>query len=265
MSAETLIMTVLFGGLPLMLATWCAYGPVSRARLEGFAQKQRLDVTVGNGDRVIAYLAVTRRWRCAGAGLGCAIGFAWGLPEGRFQVNFLALFAGWFVGALVAELALARVRRGTRRAASLAVRTLATYLVPLTRGMLPLAAVVLTAASIVVLMHRAPQSVPAAAMAWIGFGTAILSLVTLVRRQVVTRARPVAEPDVLAADDAIRTRSLHVLTSGGFVLAGFSAISAVNLADPDAAAVRTVFGGLLVLLCGIVIAAGRGPQRQGTS
>ncbi|MEU8261489.1 hypothetical protein AB0C02_12825 [Micromonospora sp. NPDC048999] len=262
MEVETLVMTILFGGLPLVVAAAHAYGPISRARLETFAQKQRLDITAGNGDRVIAYLAITRRWRCAGAGLGCAIGFAWGLPEGRFQINFLALFAGWFVGALVAELTLARVRRGTRRAASLVVRTSATYLVPLTRGMLPLAAIVLTAAMIVVLMRRDPQSVPAAAMAWIAFGAGVISLVTLVRRQVVTRARPGAEPDVLAADDAIRTRSLHVLTSGGFVLAGISAIAAMNLADPGAAAIRTVFGGLLVLLCGIAIANGRGPQRQ---
>src|SRR5262245_36624357 len=103
-------------------------GRVSRYWGRAFARRHRLTVTVDNGNRVIRYLATTRRWRTVGLVVGLLVSFGWALSQGTVQVNFLTLFAGWFVGALVAEVRLARTSFGPRRAASLTARVPVMYL-----------------------------------------------------------------------------------------------------------------------------------------
>jgi hypothetical protein len=49
-------------------------------------------------------------------------------------------------------------------------------------------------------------------------GVAILQ----VHRHVLRRPRPLADPDVLAADDAIRTRTLHVLSGSTMAIGAIS-------------------------------------------
>jgi hypothetical protein len=82
--------------------------------MERFAQQHRLVVTADNGQRVIDYLATTRRWRATGLAAGLAASLAWHLRQQMFGVNWVFMLAGWFLGALIAELRVARpsIRRG---------------------------------------------------------------------------------------------------------------------------------------------------------
>jgi hypothetical protein len=60
-----------------------------------------------------------------------------GLPG--LRVSSLPLFAGWFVGALVAELRVLPPRAGLRRAALISPRTMASYLSRRARALVPAA------------------------------------------------------------------------------------------------------------------------------
>ena len=85
-----------------------------------FARRQRLHVTVQNGGHVIRALAVTFRWRRVGIVLGFLASVAASIPNGRLTISFVALFLGWFAGAVVAEWRVSALPvEGTRRAASL--------------------------------------------------------------------------------------------------------------------------------------------------
>jgi hypothetical protein len=105
--------------IPLFVAAAMVNQPVSRARVERFAQRHRLVVTADNGQRVIDYLATTRRWRATGLAAGLAASLAWQFPQHRFGLNWVFTLAGWFVGTLIAELRVARLT--TRRSAAVLV------------------------------------------------------------------------------------------------------------------------------------------------
>src|SRR5688500_8851547 len=96
------------------IAIGAAGGPVSRTRVEPFARRQRLTITAANGDHVIRYLATARRWRAAGATAGILASVTAALPQGQLRVDFFLLFAGWFLGALVAEFRVAHLEHRRR-------------------------------------------------------------------------------------------------------------------------------------------------------
>jgi hypothetical protein len=192
---------------------------VARGRVQRFAQRQRLLVTPGNGNLVIAYLALTRRWRAAGLAAGVAICAVWSLRDSSFWVNSVAAFAGWFAGALMAEVRMIRRAPAARRQASLAPRRLEAYLGWFSRRLLIASVVVSVAGTALALdlAHRVGRSwLPVAA--WFALAVVIAVVVWLTQVRVLRRPQPLAEPDVLAADDAIRSRSLHVLAGGGGAL-----------------------------------------------
>ena len=56
------------------------------------------------------------------------------------------------------------------------------------------------------------------AWAWLVVAVALAVAVRLIQHAVLRRPQPHAAPDVLTADDAIRSRSLHVLAGGGGAL-----------------------------------------------
>lgn len=255
-------------GFPLLLAASLGYGPVSRSRLEAFARLHRLPVTADNGNQVIRYLAVTRRWRCAGLGAGAAAAVAWSLPFQRVTVSSLALVAGWFAGALAAELHLARTVRGQRRAAWLRSRTPRDYVgvfvwwLP-AAGALALGVPWALAATVRALEQ--PGAWPSGA-GTIG-GLLVLGGALLIRRRILLRAQPPAAPDVVDADDAIRSRSLHVLSAAAFVLAVFCAAGelAVVAAGMGPLGGEVVAGGFLACvvatLLGVLSANARNPRQ----
>jgi hypothetical protein len=203
--------------VPLVLAGGFAHGPMTRSRVQAFARHHRLAVTPGNGNAVIRYLAVTRRWRSAGIGLTLSAGLAWAFLGGS-SVTLLAVFAGWFAGALAAELHLAVVSHGAKRSASLRTRRPEDYVSPVV-WWLP---VVSAAVGVPLVLVAGGSTV------WQAAALLVLAVVVVVRRRVLLRAQPAAEPDVVRADDAVRSRSMHVLSGGGFVLVAFCLLASLD-------------------------------------
>jgi hypothetical protein len=220
-------------------------GRVSRTRLRAFAKRHRLTITVDNGNRVIRYLAMTRRWRTTGlvAGLLGSVGWAWW--QGGFRLTFLPLFAGWFVGALVAEIRLARTSFGPRRVASLEARSPGLYL-PRTAWWLVPALAVASVAGAVYAWARTGVWEPTV---WLlaGVAVAIAVVVNRVQARVVGRPQPAEAADMVAADDAIRSRSLHVLTGGGATLVVYCVLGQL-------AAAAHLFGEAGSTMQGVVVA-----------
>jgi hypothetical protein len=206
---------------------------VSRARVEKFARRQSLPITADNGPQVIRYLATTRRWR--GSGLLVSIGATvlgplvvqvfW--PDHAPQnvgVNGLALFVGWFVGAVIAEWRVSTAATaGPWRAAVLEPRRLGDYVrrpslvVPAT-ACIVLAAFEVFALGFVLARHRDGL---APVLGWIALTVVAGTLVVLVGRRVLLRPQRYADADLIAGDDALRSRSLHVLAGCAVAIAGY--------------------------------------------
>jgi hypothetical protein len=219
-------------------------GRVSRYRLRAFAKRHRLTITVDNGNRVIRYLATTRRWRTTGLVAGLLVSVGWALSQGAFRIDFLALFAGWFAGALVAEIRLARTSFGPRRVASLESRSPGLYL-PRTAWWLVPAFAVASVAGAIYAWVRVGAPDPTV---WLLAGAAVVIAVVVnrVQARVVGRPQPAEAADVVAADDAIRSRSLHVLTGGGVTLVVYCVLGQL-------AAVAHLFGEAGSTMQGVVV------------
>ncbi|MBW8806923.1 MAG: hypothetical protein JF587_24165 [Catenulisporales bacterium] len=214
-------LTALLAALAALLvsAARSLRGPVSRRRVEEFAKLHWLPVTAGNGNQIIAYRATTRRWRAAGLLLSLGVQAVAG--DG-LSIQFWWVLAGWFAGAIVAELRVAHLGRAPRAAASLARRQIADYLPAAGRWAVPAAvtACLLVALIEAVRAHTDPdQSIDVGALAlWTVLGVTVGMLTLASQRYVLRRPQPHAEPDRLAADDAIRSRSMHVLAGAGMTL-----------------------------------------------
>ena len=198
-------------GLLVALVVGRAWGPVSRAQLSTFAVRQRLEITPGNGELVIRYLAHTRRWRVAGVVAGIAAMAALSQID---RWPFLLVFAGWFSGAIIAELRLAAGPTGTRRVASLEPRTFHRYVGRTAWFMLPVAMVLDAAVAIGGALERHPLR--QGTLLIIAGG--VTPVVMVARTRIVDRAQSFARVELIAADDAIRSRALHVLCGGGAAL-----------------------------------------------
>ena len=129
---------------------------------------------------------------------------------------------GSFVGAVVAELYNLRPsRRSGVRVATFERRRLASYLPPNERRRVWIAtALVVAAAAASAVVHRAA---PGRALAHAVVGAALLTTVELLQHHIVGRARPVAVPGLVAADDAIRQAAIR----HGIGLPGFSLLMLV--------------------------------------
>jgi hypothetical protein len=234
--------------------TWNAInGPVARGRLERFARRQHLVVTPTNGNQVIAYLGTTRRWRTLGLLTGLVASVVWSLSGHGLTANLFALFAGWFLGALVAEARIAHLTPGPRRSASLEPRRPQAYVGPVTWRLLPAALVVAT----VVVAADAVAGVAGRPVNWLAVpfyvgAVAIAAAVRFTQLRVLRRPQPLAEPDVIEADDAIRSRSLHVLAGAGTATVLYCALGclwALGL-QPDTATSRLVLSVAYVFMLG---------------
>jgi uncharacterized membrane protein len=236
-STDVMVVVVLplLLALPVLYAVHVLGGPVDRARFERFVTRTGMPVTATNGEQVIRYLATTRRWRTAGLAAGSVAAVLWALPAREVTVNVLVLLAGWFVGALVAEARVAHLHPDGRRRAALLLRRRPTdYLPAMVWRALPLS---LAAHTVVVAGGLATLSYeyglwepwhwltePGAALPWALAPVPLLVAVRLVQRQVLYRPQPAVAPDVTAADDAIRSRSLHVLSACGAAVIAYCSL-----------------------------------------
>jgi hypothetical protein len=230
---------------------------VTRARLERFARRQALDVTVTNGPVVIDYLATTRRWRVAGFVGGLLIEFgATFTHQARPSIGGVGALVGWFVGALVAEWRMeSRHGAGVRRAASLSARRISDY-VPQWFVAVNLA-VWAGALTLGVTEATTLRPLQWSVVVELAFAAAVTPATWLVARRVLARPQTLVAPDVLAADDALRSRSLHVLAGCALAINGFLAalitsagqiLGANWLPDPWSFAIDVVGAFVLPLL-----------------
>ncbi|HEY7223814.1 MAG TPA: hypothetical protein VH561_09525 [Micromonosporaceae bacterium] len=234
---------------------------ISRDRLERFARRQRLDITPDNGNQVIRYLAVTRRWRVWGF-IGGVIGSQLFAPPGTIvKVDFVTIFAGWFVGALVAEVRVSHLAYGSIRTASLQprraqryVRGFAWALVPASAGV---ALAVAAATFVAGLAGWADPAWPWAA-AWLAVALAVAGGVWTIQHAVLRRPQPLAAADVIEADDAIRSRSLHVLCGGGAALVLFLVFNQLGALHPTEPAADQIIAAVRLIGVFVVTALGWG-------
>jgi hypothetical protein len=251
MPAIALVVLLVFGGVLVGVAGQ----PVSRTRMDRFARRERLTITPGNGNHVIRYLATTRRWRVVGLGGGIAASVLHYLPnEVRFDASIV--FAGWFAGALVAEVRVDHLRHGARRAALVRARRATDYVGRATWALGPASAVValLTAGATLAGAATGRAAPDPTAVAWLLVAVGIAVAVRLVQRRVLRRPQPLAPHDVIAADDAIRSRALHVLSAGGAALVLLCVFAQVAAAHPVGvrAADLSLLRGAFAILVGVV-------------
>jgi hypothetical protein len=208
---------------------------VRRSRLDKFARRQSLPITVENGPLVIRYLATTRRWRGGGLLVALTVTLFWPLfvslvrPQDAVSsglgVNALALFAGWFAGAVVAEWRVSSLANtpGPHRSAALVPRRLDDYLPRAARWSACAAWAIAGASELAVLgglLARRSGGVTIA-LGWIA-ATAVAAVgLGLVGRQVLVRPQRHTDPGLIAADDALRSRSLHALAGSAMAIAGY--------------------------------------------
>ncbi|MBO3739351.1 hypothetical protein [Actinoplanes flavus] len=227
--------------------------PVRRDAVRRFADRQNLVVTADNGARIVDYLATVRRWRSAGLAAALTAYTIIGLRDNRLGVSVTFLLAGWFAGAVVAEARLAALPPG-RPGAGLTPRTAARYLPAAQRYALP--AVILAFAAL-----AAAGGAPSGRLAALSAAVAgVAALVALTVRRILLRPQPVAPAGVLAADEAIRSRSLHAVTAAGTTLVAYCA------ADLLLRAVAVRSANLALLLIPLVaIGVPWWGRRQGTA
>ncbi len=196
---------------------------VSRPRVQAFARRQHLLITPANGPMVLQALALTRWWRTVGLFVGLALGAIPAIPQGKLGANFMAMFLGWFAGAVIAEWRLLGPDgSGPRRSASLNSRELSAYLprpllivVGVVSAMVVLDALIALARQI----SRHTNVIPT--LGWVGMVVLTLAVLGLTARRILQRPQPVGLADVMAADDALRSRSLRVIVGSTVAALGW--------------------------------------------
>jgi hypothetical protein len=212
--------------LPAICTAGYLRAPVTRERLEKFASRHWLRITPDNGGAVIRYLATTRRWRgwglCAGFVLQLVVAIT---RHGRVSITSLSLLAGWFVGAVIAEWRVAAISPGRSPGALLSRRVASDY-VPIIWLWTPYAALLLsTAVAGWAAALEVPSSTLRSCVAALAVAAAIVAVLRVAAHRILQRPQPAVAPDVLAADDSIRARSLHVLVGAGLTLALYAVLA----------------------------------------
>lgn len=215
--------------LACILSRGAVIGPVNRRRVERFCRRQDLRLTTANGAAVLTYLAVTRRWRVLGLVITFVGYMVWELRRSALAVNVFGLLIGWFVGAVVAEWRINARITGERRSAVLIRRQPRAYINMTALTIMYLTVVAVLVGCLLVAydgrhFHDATGAAPARRALIIAV-TVLVGFVIVLRAQqrILTRPRLVGAADVVAADDAVRSRSLHVLTGAAIALAVYAA------------------------------------------
>ena len=208
---------------------------VSLARRSGndvvaeWASSRGLVLTPANRPMVAWYLENARSLRWLGAIGGIVlpplVALALGFRIKGVPTGWVWVFAGYLVGALYAEAALVRpARAACARAAALLTRDLRDYLpgrrLWAQRGLGVVGVVVAVAAALVAYPDEPNAFRPIVAGAVVGgVAAGVLGVVLeALQRWVGRRPQPVSAPDLVAADDAIRSQSVHSILGSGIAV-----------------------------------------------
>lgn len=211
----------------------------------GWALAMGLELTPKNEGLVRSYLARTRSLRLAGVILGFAAPHLWVAYRGEalpvpFDWDLIDALIGYLLGAVVAELTIARPKAEVPTA-SLEPRELDDYLPSVLTWALRVAAAGCLA---LVLLYRflparepLENDLPPAIV--IGSASLVVLIgVEWLQRYIVGRPQPAVERDLVQADNAIRSASVHALAGAGIALErifasvhifGIGAVSEVQL------------------------------------
>jgi hypothetical protein len=216
-----IVLTLVFAAV---LVGWFTRSASDPKEVVAWARGYDLELTPGNHAMVTYYvrLAITLRviGGVGGLILGALFDDATGLDTSSSAGFWIWIVLGWLLGASWAEYRLTRPL-STEPAASLTPRQVQDYLSA------RLYAAPAVAAAMVVLLAAfgllAPTPVdpahplpPTVGLVIGAVGAVVIAgLITLAVRAVVARRQPTSPPDVVAADDAIRSSAVHNLAGGG--------------------------------------------------
>jgi hypothetical protein len=220
----------IFWGVPLMYILFRGFRPPDQRLLERWTPVYDIELTETNRPMIVTYLRRTKRIRTVGALAGLVtsvlvVSFTDGAQSNSFFGNglFLAV-VGYLVGTVAAEAVVPRAPRGDIRTASLVPRTLQNYLPGYAVHALRAVPIVSVALVPIFLFVQGRTHTPSSNIGELGF--AVTSMVVLLmavgieamQRIIVHRPQPALPPDLLHADDAIRSASVHALAGGGVAL-----------------------------------------------
>ena len=203
-----------------------AYAELDENFLQKWAKAHGLEITAENRPMVRWYLRNARVLRTLGALAGLflpvLVAVALGLPV---EGDLVWVFVGYLLGALYAELSLVRPLPDGKRAASLVPRALTDYLPRELRVTQRTLGVVVTAGfvALAAVPFDPPGSIQMRPDLWvfvIGSASGLGLAVGLERLQgwLVRRPQPFTAPTLIAADDAIRSQSVHSLSGSGIAI-----------------------------------------------
>jgi uncharacterized membrane protein len=235
--------------VPVVLAR--AHAAVDDDLLADWARPRGLQLTPDNRPIVARYLRRARVLRTWGALAGILLPSLVELAvNGRVVVlgfgtdgtsapyaGPMEAYIGYLLGALAAEVSLARPQDPARRSASLVPRTLEDYLPH--RLLWAQRALGVTAVLGVTALGLVPYPSSVAEPDWsalaggAAFFGAFAVAVEALERWIVRRPQPFTSPALVAADDAIRAQSVHALAGSGlaFLLLACSGAFAVLTAS----------------------------------
>lgn len=221
--------------IPLLISAVIVSWVVRKARVavdtgyvEDWAQAHALALTPGNRPMVHWYLHTARLLRTLGALAGFflppLLGSAFG-SQALKDAAFPLVFVGYFAGALYAELSLVRPA-GDRRVAVLTPREVSDYLprrLLVAQLVVPAIAVVAGVAATFLSYDRAERSGLTGSPRVLGVIVAVTAVIVglaleRIERWLVQRPQPFSTPDMLAADDAIRSQSVHSVAGSGLAI-----------------------------------------------
>ncbi|MEJ7583039.1 MAG: hypothetical protein WKF43_02920 [Acidimicrobiales bacterium] len=230
----------------ILIGYWIGTGIPRRQEREvrEWASAHALELTSGNGAFVRQYLRTGHRLRVRcmiGGFILAATAQARLWPEQSVDLSFVGLLIGYLVGTLWAEVSLTRSRAGPARSAALVPRSLEDYLPGRLRLSLRIVGPV-TAGAWLATRHLAYPAqevdLPREPLGLV-LGAMGLSLIAPIdieatQRWVLSRPQPLVATDLVAADDAVRSASLHFLGGSGVAIVLISlTAAAARLADTD--------------------------------
>ena len=219
---EIVVLAALLGGVAFAL--WRR--PDKRQSVERWARDSGLQLTSDNRAYVASYLGRTRAFRLIGGLLGLVLPWIWIVVDGALppKPSDFALFdamLGYLLGAVVAELSFKRPQDDFP-SASLVPRSVSDYLSLWYRVALRVGASLGLALT---LWHNTlpdressgPDAPPPTIVLVVMIVGAWLT-VELFQRYIVARRQPAVNLDLVRADDAIRSASIHALAGAGLAL-----------------------------------------------